>query len=101
MGLYDIVGARLGIQIKSTPDPEMRIYSTGDKIDLPDGVHIGYEGWFVVSHGKIKCMGEMVYDKYGCELIKEELMNARNPIARVVDSFRNSITEERIDNDST
>jgi len=91
MGTYDTVH---GIKIKST-NCEMKDYECGDIIDLPDGVHIGYEGWFVVKYCEIICVGEMVYDGYGCELIKEELMNARNPIARVVDE-----TVREKDNDS-
>lgn len=101
MGLYDTViidknykeiihGVEedfvLGVQIKST-DCEMKDYEMGDEINLPDGVHVGYEGWFVVDNRRIIFVGQMIYDKYGCELIKEELMNARNPIARVVDGM--------------
>jgi len=79
MGVMDFIGDER-IQIKSTPNPEMKCYMDGDNIDLPDGLHISYEGWFVVRDKKIVQIGKEVYDKWGGELNLERIIDPNNPI---------------------
>jgi hypothetical protein len=63
MGSYDTVGQH-HIQIKST-DCSFTHYRVGTEIDLPNGLHIGYEGWFIVNYGKVIRTGTAIYDKWG------------------------------------
>jgi hypothetical protein len=94
MGLYDTVGKNY-IQIKSTPDCSLTHYKVGDEIDLPDGLHIGYEGWFIVSHGKIMRTGTDIYDKWGNPLITTEILLG-NPVAEAIKAFKEN-KDEKLD----
>ena len=68
MGMYDTVGTSC-IKIKSVPEGNnLTQYMLGDEIDLPDGVHVGHEGWFVVTGGIIFKTGTHIYDKWGRKL---------------------------------
>ena len=76
MGVYDIV---CGVQIKCTSNPTLKEYKKGDKIDLFDGLYVGYEGWFRVKKGKIIDNGTEIFDKWGTVLdLEKTLIN--NPI---------------------
>lgn len=83
MGVYDIVG-REHIQIKCTKNPSLKHYGIGDEIQLVGGLYIGYEGWFVVSHGKIIETGaeDTIYDKWG-DSIDIDLDN-HNPVQHAI-----------------
>jgi len=98
MGTYDTVGNN-NVQIKST-FCTMKHYRIGSEIELPNGLHIGYEGWFVVENNKVVCEGETIYDKWGGTLETNDVINSRNPINIVIDEMekknRESITPEHI-----
>lgn len=82
MGLYDTVihfSKKIYIQIKST-ECIMKGYEIGDQIPLPDGVHIGYEGAFVVDDGKVLGIYEEIYDKWGGPLDASEIISPANPV---------------------
>jgi hypothetical protein len=87
MGIYDVVGKQQ-IQIKSTPNPYMNLYNIGDKIELPDGIHFGYEGWFVVRKGIILCEGyyDEVWDKWGGQL-EINLLDNNNLIVKYLQKW--------------
>lgn len=82
MGMFDTVsfkkenGEEEGIQFKSGHNL-LYNYEVGSAIDIPDGIHYGYEGAFVVFKGiivavfdsEIPCM----YDKWGGQIDYPEL----------------------------
>ena len=73
MGIYDTVGPKY-FQIKSTPDPGLEHYNEGDEIDLPDGLHLTLEGWFIVWNGIIKDIGEEIWSKWGYKIAPADLI---------------------------
>ena len=79
MGTPDYVGND-HLQIKSTPDPKMNHYSIGDKIEIPNGLHLTHEGWFVVHGGKVFITGLEIWDKWGNELDPCAIIEPNNPI---------------------
>lgn len=46
-------------------------YYVGDKIDLPDGLYLSYEGWFAVIKGYVNSEGSSIYDKYGIDIVDD------------------------------
>jgi len=83
MGLYDTVVDKtknIYIQVKST-ECEMKDYGVGDEIPLPDGIHIGYEGAFVVDHGKILGIYKDIYNKWGGQMSSGDIVTVHNPIS--------------------
>lgn len=87
MGVYDEVGDR-GIQIKCIDGPMLNQYGIGDDIPLPDGLFIGFEGWFVVKDGKVLCEGSDIYNKWGGELSPDKIISGDNPIAKLLADLR-------------
>lgn len=86
MGVYDIfVGDELTVQVKMTNDGEsMPHYKTGDTIELPDCVIIGYEGFVVIKDNTVILVDETVYDKWGGLLECKDIIEERNVIAQVL-----------------
>lgn len=82
MGCYDTFG-ELGIQLKCT-ECLLDHFNVGDKVPLPDGIYVGYEGCVVVYQGEFvaELPLEEVRDKWGCPI--EIDIDARNPISAVV-----------------
>ena len=76
MGTFDTVRSKnIEIQIKSTACRQ-DVYQLGDSIDLPNGAHHGYEGFFIVEKGKIVYIGKDVYDKWGNHLPVSNILKA-------------------------
>lgn len=93
MGMYDTVGTR-GVQIKSIPGGNhLNQYILGDAINLPDGVHIGHEGWFVVKAMTVVSTGENVYDKYGNELNRSYILSPNNPINNIIEVVKKEMED--------
>ncbi len=89
MGLYDTVVSRHGnisIQVKST-ECTMQVYKIGDVIPLPNGVHVGYEGVFVVDRGLLLTVYDQLYDKWGGVLFPKEILDSRNPVKLAIDKI--------------
>lgn len=84
MGKYDTVE---GIQIKSTPDPCYQTYNVGDIIDLPDGLHVSYEGVFLVEEGRIKGTARDLYDKWGERLSLDTILDPKNPVLQALEKI--------------
>ena len=88
MGVYAMVGKE-NLQIKSVDidiydDNCKSHYDVLDEIELNDGVHICYDGWFVVQNGIIHCSGTDAYDKWGGELNCREIISGENPINKAL-----------------
>ena len=83
MGVYDIIAyGEIQLQVKSTLSPGMKTYYSGDPIDLPDGLHITHEGWFIVNCGIITNIGIDIHDKWGNELKSSDIIESNNPIGQ-------------------
>jgi hypothetical protein len=91
MGLYDEVICRnefTRIQIKSTAR-QMNVYRIGDEISLPDGVHIGFEGVFVVADSKVFAVYDQLHDKWGGIIWPREVVELRNPVKQAIAKIEN------------
>ena len=84
MGAYDEVGDRY-LQIKSA-QCEMKHYPVGSNINLADGIHVCYEGWFLVCDGVVIEEGTSMYDKWGGKLNLEIVLHPASPIARAIEA---------------
>jgi hypothetical protein len=81
MGVYNIYGKKR-IQIK-IGDLIMQRFNRGDKVDIPDGVYIGYEGVIVVSGGIFVAEFDHLTDKWGVKIdIADGYFTDRNPVKR-------------------
>ena len=61
MGVYDIYE---GIQLK-VGDVTMCTYRIGDKVNIEDGIYVGYEGMVVVKDGIFIAKYRYLTDKWG------------------------------------
>lgn len=44
---------------------ELKVYNIRDAVSIPDGVHLGSEGFIVVKNGKFIAEVAKLYDYYG------------------------------------
>ncbi len=91
MGLYDEVICRnefVRVQIKST-SCQGEVYRIGDQISLQDGVHVGYEGVFVVAEGKVFAVYDQLHDKWGGVVWPNEVIDTHNPIKAAISAIEN------------
>jgi len=85
MGLYDTYGDE---QLK-VGDVCCRHFAIGDKVDLEDGIYVGYHNAIVILHKVFiaEVPLSMVYDKWGGSLqykIEESIIDS-NPIKLYLD----------------
>ena len=73
MGMYDTYG-KLSLQLKVSDDVSLHQYNLGDKVDIPDGVYIGYEGAIAIQKGKFAAESTHIFDKWGGEIQISDLL---------------------------
>ncbi len=83
MGTPDTFGANF-IQLK-TGDCVFDHFKVGDRITMPDGVYVGFEGAVVIKEGFFiaEFPSEEVVDKWGGQIN----IDASNPVKQVVDEM--------------
>jgi len=96
MGVYDMIIDKekgINIQIKSIIC-EMKCYNLGDDIKLPNGCHLGYEGYFIVEDGKIIYIGTEMWDKWGdnFDWVAQKL-SENNPIRKIMNTIKSENKE--------
>ena len=88
MGLYDTVGDN-HTQIKCIhhEEPTMKHYPVGTEIPLPDGLYFGYEGWFIVLHGRVNNEGSLfdVRNKWGGQIVID--LDIANPVVGAIKDY--------------
>jgi len=82
MGVYNIYG---NVQLKVADDLTLKTFEIGDKVDIPDGAYVGYEGVVIVIDGKLSRVFPGLFDKYGGEY--DLLQIVTNPLKGIVNSF--------------
>lgn len=75
MGVFDTYGIT---QLK-VGDCNFNQYNIGDKVEIPDGVYISYDGAVVVNDGVFICFFERLFDKWGNPLSIENILDVRWP----------------------
>lgn len=80
MGIYNTYN---GIQLK-VGIVDMKYYKIGDKVDIPDGVYIGYEGVVVIEDGKLLETHEYLTDKWGNRIGVKDVISPNNPINKAL-----------------
>jgi hypothetical protein len=81
MGIYDTYGK---VQLK-VGKVDMSSYSIGDKVSIPDGAYVGYEGVIIIKGGKFLAEFKQLEDKWGSVISTSELAGSLNPLNEVVD----------------
>lgn len=83
MGTFNTFGKKY-IQLKVGSCCMMH-YDIGDKVDIPDGIYLAYEGIVVISdNGKLIAFCDKLFDKWGNAININELLNKNNPVMSVV-----------------
>jgi len=73
MKIYDTYA---GVQVK-IGTCEMNCYEIGDDVPLPDGVYVGYEGFFVVHNNKLLCLHSQITTKWGEKILPVSILKSR------------------------
>lgn len=81
MGIYDIYGQ---VQLK-VGDIGMDFYEVGDKVSIPDGVYLGYEGIVVIKDGKFIAEFEEMTTKWGGTIKPADIVTLENPLNPVIE----------------
>jgi len=84
MGMYDIYGKN-GIQLK-VGENLCQHFTVGDKVDILDGIYVGYEGAVVIKDGIFIAEFDHITDKYGGALENDKVFH--NPLEDVVARLR-------------
>ena len=88
MGTYDEFisdDEKICVQLK-VGECQCNLYKEGDKVNISDGIYLGYEGVVVIKEGKvIGVFGEgQVFDKWGCNFNFNYAINNLNPLKKVI-----------------
>lgn len=57
-------------------------FIVGDKVPIPNGMYIGYEGGFVISGGRLIHVSKRIYDRWGMTLRLDDIMEKRGPLGK-------------------
>ncbi len=85
MGIYDTYGK---VQLK-VGDVSMASYSIGDKVKIPDGLYVGYEGIVAIKDGKFLAEYDALETKWGEKIEASKLVAPLNPLNTVVADLKN------------
>lgn len=80
--MYNIYG---DVQLKNADELTLKEYKVGDKVDLPDGIYVGFEGIVVVVKGVFVEQFAFLTDKWGTEFSAHDLVESHNPLLKVVE----------------
>ena len=86
MGIYNIYN---GIQLK-IGIVEMKDYNIGDRVSIPDGIYVGYEGAIVIKDGILLETYDRLIDKWGNEIKCDEIIKINNPIGKYLRGEKNN-----------
>jgi hypothetical protein len=86
MGIYNTFG-KTAIQLK-VGECFLTHYKVGDKIKIPDGIYIAYEGVVIIKISKIIAAYEPdLFDKWGNPIDIDELLNNKSPLINALKSI--------------
>jgi hypothetical protein len=92
MGLYDTYGDDQEIQLK-VGNPDMHHYKVGDIVEIPDGVYVGWEGVVIISGSKLVASSSKIFNKWGGELNKEDLIKNDSEVHQVIKALKQQDSE--------
>lgn len=72
MGIYNTYGEK-GIQLK-VGELSMKHYNLGDKVEIPDGIYVGYGGVVVIKDQTFIAEFPFVKDKWGGVITPREIL---------------------------
>jgi len=84
MGIYNTYE---GVQIK-VGNCLMDEYKIGDKVDLPNGVYVGFEGIIVIIDNILKAKFSFILDKWGSIIEPKEIIEDNNPVKQAIDNIK-------------
>lgn len=96
MGMYDTIVDKskgIAIQIKFL-DCTLDTYELNDKIDLFDGLYMGYGGYFYVKNNRILVIDNTMINKWGETIDTDKLVDNNNPTLKAIDKIPKSIDHQ-------
>lgn len=96
MGYYDCYEE---IQIKVNPSG--KTYKLGDKVEIDDGVYLGYEGVIVILGGQFIAKVDVLYDKWGGVIEPNSIIDRYNPVQQEIINILNSKERVKEEQDGT
>lgn len=85
VGSYDTYGKQ-NVQLKTGPCT-MEHYDVGAQVGIPDGIHIGLDGFAVVWKGILQHVYGFAIDKWGNIVEPKDFIEARNPVQQACQDF--------------
>lgn len=83
MGVYNTYE---GVQLK-IGRCELKEYKLGDKVDIPDGIYVGYEGVVVIADKMLVAQYEKIFDKWGGVISCDSAINGHNQITKALENL--------------
>lgn len=92
MGVYNTYGDEICMQMKVAPVRRLTLehFSVGDKVHIPDGAYLGYEGVIIVREGILVAESSTIFDKWGGFLSTKEILDPHNPVSQVIKEIEQS-----------
>lgn len=91
MGIFDTYD---GAQLKCG-DVCMQEYERGDKVDIPDGAYITYEGVVVVENGVLVGTFTEIFTKWGDKMDPVRILDSTNPIVAAMNAMKTEGDENK------
>ena len=85
MGVYNTFGERnIQLKVESYDKLQLKHYKLGDKIELGDGIYVGYEGAVVILDGIFIAEFSGLWDKWGGYTGSDNVIKDGNPVAKII-----------------
>lgn len=94
--MYNIYG---DVQLKNAEELTLKEYKVGDKVDLPDGIYVGFEGIVVVVKGIFVEQFAFLIDKWGTEFNTYDLVESHHPLLKVIEKAEEEIDGRKVAGD--
>jgi hypothetical protein len=78
MGVYGIYG-KMEIQLK-VGDTDLTRFNVGDKVNLSDGIYLGFEGAVIIKDGIFIAEFDTLTSKWGDLILPSAIITEYNPV---------------------
>jgi len=89
--MYNTYGT-VQLKVDSNENLLLRNFKVGDKVNISDGVYVGYEGVVIIYKGIFVKEFSNIYNKWGNKIRLDEIISGYNPI-----NPDNIVLEEAVD----